>query len=212
MSPFKLLIDNKDEDFTPPTADWKVGTSLGIKDETYLKFIPVMNGGYYFSRALHIYGLCAEPASHSISYINELFNKEYESIIGPHLFFACDLFGNQFSFSDKGISFWNIETAESEIVAADFKEWIQVLEFELDYFTAEPLALEWQDGDTPLGFDERLTPKELFVLGGEYGLDNLKAEPLDKIIHFNSVIAKQIVDLPDGTPIDTDSIYVPDDL
>ncbi|HXC04297.1 MAG TPA: hypothetical protein VNZ86_06055, partial [Bacteroidia bacterium] len=164
MSAFKLFLDNKEEEFQAPAADWKVATELGLKDETWVNFIPVMNGGYFFSRALHIYGLCREPLSHSLLHINNLIRNQYGDLIKDDVFFACDLFGNQFGFSKEGISFWNIETAESEIVAENFKEWMNVLEFEIDYFTAEPLAIEWQDTLRPLGIDERLTPKNPFVI------------------------------------------------
>ena len=52
----------------------------------------------------------------------------------------------------------------------------------------------------PLNYDERLTPKMPFILEGDYDLNNVRVEKLGKILEFNSSIAKQIFDLPDGTP------------
>jgi hypothetical protein len=210
MSNFKLFIDNKDEEFSAPAANWKIATELGLKDETWVALIPLLNGGYFFSRSLHIYGLCNEPSSHSILHINNLLRNQYGDLIGSQVFFACDLFGNQFGFSKEGISFWNIETAESEIVAENFKEWMHVLEFELDYFTAEPLAIEWQDAVRPLNPDERLTPETPFVIGGEYETGNLQALSFESIVRFNAIIAKQVFDLPDGTAIDSETLDIPD--
>ncbi|MFI5150173.1 MAG: SMI1/KNR4 family protein [Bacteroidia bacterium] len=210
MNIFKLLTENRDETFIPPAANWKAATELGLKDATWVNFIPLLNGGYFFSRSLHIYGLCTEPSSHSILHINNLIRNLYGDLIRDEVFFACDLFGNQFGFSKEGISFWNIETAESEVVAEDFREWMSVLEVETDYFTAEPLAIEWQDTLRPLEWDERLTPKTPFVIGGEYTPSNLKAGRFDDIARFNAAIAKQIFDLPDGTAIDLETIDIPD--
>lgn len=53
-----------------------------------------------------------------------------------------------------------------------------------------------------LNYDERLTPKMPFVIGGEYSLKNIYVNKFEKIISFNSNLAKQIKNLPDGTKVE----------
>ena len=39
------------------------------------------------------------------------------------------------------------------------------------------------------------------VLGGEYAVSNIKISPLSELIRFSGDLAKQVKDLPEGTPI-----------
>lgn len=51
----------------------------------------------------------------------------------------------------------------------------------------------------PIG--SRLLPKQLFVLGGSFDVDNLYALDAVKGMQLRAEIARQIRDLPDGTSV-----------
>ena len=173
-----------------------------IVDKFYHEFIKCYNGGFFFSRSLIIYGRNCECDFYvSNDVVNKKMNIEYDWISASNFFFACDVFGNQFCFDDhtSEIYLFNIETGNRERIAGDFIEWITILKSETDYFTGQSFIIKWEEVMPRLNYYERLTPKMPFVLGGEYHLSNMRVEKLEKILEFNSNIAKQIKDLPDGS-------------
>lgn len=177
-------------------------TFANIKDKMYLDFVEKGHEGFYFNKALYIYRNHKEDNDigfYSLEKMNLLLVKYYGRLFRDLIAFSCDIFGNQFVFAENGIEFFNIETAERELVAGDFTEWIHVILKEKEYYTGVELLNDWEKLYVEIKPNERLTPKKPFVLGGEYTISNLKVLEFDKVIAFNSSIAKQIKDLPDGT-------------
>ncbi|WP_299464598.1 hypothetical protein [uncultured Microscilla sp.] len=114
------------------------------------------------------------------------------------------LFGNQFCFSKNGIVLFNLESAEKEEVATSFEEFLTVMfnnSEDLDYYTGQSLIQEWQSLGNFLQDGERLCPKQPFIVGGEFEVENLHVKRFDKNFLYNSKIAHQISNLPDGTEI-----------
>lgn len=204
MKKIKFLNDNKDIGFVCPTdSDSLESLQKNISDKFYLDFIKTYNGGYFFDKALHIYGCTNKFTFHSINKINDKINHEYGKISYGNFFFASDVFGNQYcyDFQIGHIFLFNIESGDKEFVANNFLEWIEAIKSETDYYTGQSIIQKWEGIMLPVNYDERLTPKKPFVIGGDYHPNNLRVEKLDKILEFNSSIAKQIYDLPDGTSI-----------
>lgn len=55
---------------------------------------------------------------------------------------------------------------------------------------------------TPIPFDNRLSPKNPFLLGGEYSLANLRPLPWEKNLECKSEIYRQTKGLPEGANIE----------
>jgi hypothetical protein len=171
-----------------------------IHDNDYFIFLEESkNGGFFFNKGLHIYGYSEFNNFHNADFINRLLTEKYGEIVKELVFFGQDLFGNQFSFDIKKnkIVFFNIETGEREIIANDFIDWMEFLIDQLEYFTGNSLAANW-NLDNNFRFDQRLSPKMPFILGGEYKLDNLYASDFPQYINSAAEIAKQVYNLPDG--------------
>lgn len=96
---------------------------------------------------------------------------------------------------------FNCETAEIELLASHFNEWMKVLHNDVDYLTARQLLRKWTTVHS-LGFDQRLCAKKPFVLSGEYDIVNLYSKYFPTYIASNANIARQIHDLPHGAKVD----------
>ena len=56
----------------------------------------------------------------------------------------------------------------------------------------------YADANGPIPFDNRLSPKKPFLLGGEYSLANLRPLPWEKNLEFKSEIYRQTTVSPKG--------------
>ena len=98
-----------------------------IGDASYFEFIiDSTNGGFFFDKAIQIYGYSSQFDFNDITYINTLLRNEYGSIFNGLTAFGQELFGNQFCFDEttNNIIFFQAETGEREIIAKNFLEWI----------------------------------------------------------------------------------------
>lgn len=200
------LTRNKSVDFEP--KDFSFGEKiLKIDDPLYFAFLQDFNGGYFYDNSLHIFGYSKEVPHHDLSYINNLFKMLFGELSKDIIFFAEDIFGNPYGFENNTIVFFNIETSDKEVIGNNFAEWLAEIDNDLDYYTGQSLAKELSKDDKfQLAYGKRLAPKYPFVLGGEYTLENLILKDFEKNIDYNSSIAKQIVDLPDGSNVKIDII------
>jgi hypothetical protein len=174
-----------------------------IKDKDYFDFIlDSGNGGFFYGQSLHIYGYSPLHIYHDMDSINLLLQKEYGNIIVGLFSFSQDLFGNQFCFDtvNNSIVFFDIETGSRDIIATDFSKWADVLQERLQYFTGINVLNEWFLNNR-LEFNQRLCPKVPFLMGGEFKVDNLYAIAFPDSIKAYANIARQVYNLPDGTPV-----------
>ncbi len=175
---------------------------IEIKDNDYFLFLKeVSNGGFFFDRSLHLYGFCTSPNFHSIAFINQFIHHEFGVLTKGNIFFGQDIFGNQFSFTQQGITLFNIETSESDFLAANFSEWLKVLEKDLDYLTGYTFLKKWEIENKVLEYNQRLCAKKPFVIGGVYESANLYAQYFPTYISSNANIARQVKEIPDGSEI-----------
>ncbi|MDX2173675.1 MAG: hypothetical protein SFY56_11190 [Bacteroidota bacterium] len=193
------LLEFKNQNYT---SENKYISFTNIWDDfDYMKFIKDGHTGFYFNKSLHIYGISADNF-HDIIFINQLFKSNYNFAINENVkCFASDLFGNQFCWNGYEIIFFNNETCEMEPLAKNFREWVNVILEDINYFTGNSILNLWEEIMLPLEFSEKLVPIKPFVLGGEYHPNNLRPLNFIESIKYNSEIAKQIFDLPDGTEI-----------
>ncbi|WP_431166931.1 hypothetical protein [Tenacibaculum halocynthiae] len=64
------------------------------------------------------------------------------------------------------------------------------------------LAIELSKEDNKLLTEgKRLSAKQPFIIGGEYNLNNFYLKDFKKNIYYNSSIAKQVYNVPDGAKI-----------
>lgn len=170
-----------------------------LRVELYI-LLSQRNGFYAFGQALHVLPSLLERAYLEPWDDPQAWSVSYGEMAHGYDFFAHDLFGNPFAFSNEGVVLFNAETGESEVIAPTLEGWAQAVLSE-DYWTGAALARAWQARHGPLQEGQRLLPKQLFVLGGEYGLDNLYAGEAVEGLRFRASIAQQIFGLPDGAEI-----------
>ncbi|QEM09138.1 SMI1/KNR4 family protein [Mucilaginibacter rubeus] len=204
MSNYKDLINNSDVVFANSKSNSISLKRLNeiVNDQSYISFIDkICNGGYFYDRALQIYSIKTDKEYNNIFRINQVIADEYKEIVEGIFFFAQEIFSNQFGFSKEGIVFFNIETGEKEVVANNFDEWVDVILDDISYYTGQNISREWKEKGGLLELNMRLCPTKPFIIGGEYEVDNLSSQTFPGYISSNANIARQIYNLPDGTPV-----------
>lgn len=121
--------------------------------------------------------------------------------IQSHIFFAENIFGEQFFLADDWIGHFDPETGESHKVADDLDAWAAEILADSDYLTGHRLAHQWQKANGRLPEGSRLIPKVPFVLQGEFDVSNLIAKPELEAITIRAQLASQLVGLKDGDTI-----------
>lgn len=161
------------------------------------------NGFFAFESALHVFPVGVDTQRMSLESWNsrELWRGEYAGLADSGVFFAEDLFGNQFCLDNDQVGMFDAETGEVEILAPDLEGWAAALLERYDELTGFPLAHAWQQQQGVLPPGKRLVPKLPFVLQGKYELSNLALADSVAAMRARGNLARQIRDAPDGTRI-----------
>jgi hypothetical protein len=162
------------------------------------------NGFYAYESSLLVRALHSNVQPLGVDEWNEpaLWKTEYGIDLSATLFFAEDVFGNQFGLVSPGVVVvFDAETGEIEEMTRSVEDWAAAVIEDSDYRTGFPLAHEWQSRNGPLARGQRLLPKTPFVLGGQYSIDNLYALEDVEGMHFRATIAAQIRGVPDGSNV-----------
>jgi hypothetical protein len=116
-------------------------------------------------------------------------------------FFSEDVFGHPFALSKDGIVTLDLETGDVERVAESLEAWAALINDDANLWTGWTLAHDWQErfGAIPVG--QRLVPKQPFVLGGEYTIDNLIRASDEDGLSARARLATQIRTSPVGSEI-----------
>jgi hypothetical protein len=167
-----------------------------------MNLLTLRNGFFAFESALEVFPLSDSELSYTVSKWNEEGNwrKCYHDLMPDGICFAQDVFGGQFIYANSILRF-DPETALSENFAASIDQWATLIMTDYEYLLGYPIAREWQAVNGQIPFFHRLVPKIPFVLGGEYGLDNLVSMETAKSMRFRADLALQIKNLPDGAEI-----------
>ena len=114
-------------------------------------------------------------------------------------------FGN-LMVKDKSGRYWRLcpEDLSCSVVAANREELdalLQDQEFLCDWHMSN-LVEQAKERLGPLRPGYKYCLKIPGALGGEYGGDNLATVPLGELVLFSGDIARQIQDIPEGSPVD----------
>jgi len=171
--------------------------AFGIEGAMLKPLLQIKNGFYAFESALHVF---------SSEYLNrwnqsDLWKGEYGGDVAGVLFFAEDVFGEQFGVASQGIVHLDPETGEMNLQARTLEDWASAILTNYRELTGFSLAHEWQVENGPMRKGMRLVPKTPFVAGGDYAVSNLYAVDSLQGMRLRSELARQIKNLPDGAQI-----------
>lgn len=165
------------------------------------------NGFFAFESALHVYP--SDPmAVDDIGKWNarEGWRDCYGGMADDAVFFAQDIFAEQFAITTSGIIRFKPETGECRHMAATLGEWAGIILRDYGEETGWPIAHEWQITNGVLYRGQRLAPRVPFVLGGEYELPNFTVvDGLQAMRHWGT-FAQRLRDVPDGSSFSYDPI------
>lgn len=130
-----------------------------------------------------------------------LWRNGYGGLAEGCLFFAEDVFGNQFCIRGGHVGSFDAETGQVEALAGGLEEWAGLILDDYDLHTGRPVAHHWQKQHGPLPMGKRLGLKRPLALGGDYGMENLYSVDAIEGMRFKADVARQIKCLPDGTRV-----------
>ena len=162
------------------------------------------NGFYAFESALHVFPLTDEPVNGAnLAEWNSpsLWRDDYGVLTQRLLFFAEDVFQDQFCLSSNGVLRFKAETGGTTPVADSLEGWADHVIRNYDQVTGWTFAKKWQAENGPLPPGKRLMPKIPFFLGGPYAMDNLWAGDAVEGMRFKADIAMQTRNMADGTTV-----------
>jgi hypothetical protein len=153
------------------------------------------NGFYAFENALHVFPIGSEASVMDLRTWNSpaLWRDAYADLAEGILFFAEDVFGNQFCIKNDKVGSFDAETGTVQPLANSLNGWAKAVLSWREMHTGCPLAHEWQTNNRPLEAGERLLPKVPFVSGGEYSVDNLYVLDAVKGMRLRGDIARHFV-------------------
>jgi hypothetical protein len=133
--------------------------------------------------------------------MDALWRGEFGTAANRLLFFAEDVFGEQFGLGTGKVWRFNPESGARAEFARDLDEWAKKILADYSFETGYQVAHDWQQQNGELKEGQRLIPKTPFIMGGKYEADNLFALDAVKAMRYRADIWKQVRDLPDGTQI-----------
>lgn len=169
-----------------------------------IRILERKNGFYAFESALHVFPLTVRKTpGFTLQEWNSdsLWRNEYADLALDLLFFAEDIFQDQFCISSEGIFRFVAETGQRCFLADSFEGWARVILRNDRTETRWPLAHIWQERNGRLTEGTRLLPKTPFFLGGDYTLENLWAGDAVEGMRFKADLAMQTRNLPDGAKV-----------
>jgi hypothetical protein len=173
--------------------DTRLGAELG-------ELLAARNGFYAYTSALHVRPAGTRPGSLGWWNAPERWRSAYPSATALYCF-AEDIFGMQFALAGDVVVTFDPETGDVEETATSVEGWAVVLDVDPDTLTGYPLAHDWQDAYGPLPAGSRLVPKQPFVLGGDFTVENMTAMEDERSMRLRADLARQLVDLPDGATV-----------
>jgi len=174
-------------------------------DKTYQRLLKI-GGIHAFSRALRIFGLTKNSNAKNIIWWNEprVWKLKCRGFFLDAWSFAEDVFGNQFMFNKDAVVWLQLETGELQYICGSFKEWLSVINTDINFYTGASIARAWDKTHT----NEKITgmyhlcPLKLFVCGGSYTIDNMFRYSVFEHMSLKAKIAQQIRNSPDGAQIE----------
>jgi hypothetical protein len=169
-----------------------------------LRMLERKNGFYAFESALHVFPLTSEPVNGaSLAEWNSdgFWRSNYGDLTSGLLFFAENIFQDQFCLSTSGVLRFHAETGGTKLMANSLESWAGIILRDYDHETGWRFASRWQAENGPLPPGKTLMPKTPFFLGGAYSVENLWAGDAVEGMRFKADLATQTRTLPDGTQV-----------
>lgn len=200
----KLAKVGSREILTPPTEpDTDLLKAFGNLGVDLFEWLMEKNGFYAFESALHVFPIGAAPPVLDLDSWNSLglWKETYADLAEGILFFAEDVFGNQFCIRNDVVGSFDAETGSFQRLADGLDGWAKAILECYELHTGYSLAVEWQAANHLLAPGERLLPKAPFATGGDYRADNLVACDAVKGMRLRGDLAQQIRSSPEGSQI-----------
>jgi hypothetical protein len=199
----KLLSISSEPLAAKPQGESKLLETYALGPELF-RLLSEKNGFYAFESALHVFPLTSDPvAGIGLEEWNSqsLWRSAYEGLADGLLFFAEDIFQDQFCLSRDEIARFRAETGETTFMADSIESWASLILSDYKRETAWPLASKWQSENGVLAPGKRLMPKTPFFLGGAYSLGNLWVGDPVEGMRFKADLATQTRNVQDGTKV-----------
>jgi hypothetical protein len=173
---------------------------LGVQLDALLRR---RNGFFAFESALHLFPFGRSEGVLDLDTWNSsaTWRGAYGDGLDGCLFFAEDAFGFPFCIEAGAVRRCDAETGERETMAVSLEEWAGQILIDWRLLTGQPVAHEWQARHGALPVGRRLAPRQPFVLGGDFTLENLYAAEQVELMRFRGSLATQIRSLPDGSQV-----------
>jgi hypothetical protein len=160
------------------------------------------NGFYAFESALHVFPLSSANCMSLEEWnADSLWRNGYRDLAEGLLFFAEDVFQDQYCVSAAGVLRFFSETGETMFLADSIENWAKRILADYKRETAWPVASKWQAENGPLPQGKRLMPKTPFFLGGEYSIGNLWVGDSVDGMRFKADLAMQTRSFPRGSKV-----------
>ncbi len=190
-----------------PFITWSGGpgviTCPLVVDRDHKSLLSMHNGLAAFEGGLRIFGT-TPGALPTLQDWNKQdgWRSEYRELIKKNLvFFAEDVFGNQFAFDDERVVYFDVENGRATPFANSFSDWLAIiLEDPLDTLQLM-LYKNWLNKGERLEPSEHLCPTYPFVVKADPPLHELYRVNSVQDMRYKGHFAYQIKDVPDGAQI-----------
>src|SRR5271166_3116146 len=145
MTSVEELLSISSEALAPrPKSLAKIIEDFSLGPELF-HMLECKNGFYAFESALHVFPL-ASAVGMSLEEWNAdtLWRNGYQDLAEGLLFFAEDVFQNQFCLAADGVLRFDAETGETAFMADSVEDWAKKILGDHRVETAWPLASKWQ--------------------------------------------------------------------
>jgi hypothetical protein len=126
---------------------------------------------------------------------------EYGDLAAGLIYFAEDVFGNQFGWDGTQIQLLAAETGRRSPVCSNPREWWHLINEDPDTWALAWLHEDWVRTVGPVSLGEHLAPKIPFVLGSEPTSEGLFVVDRWENMSFKASLATQLRDAPPGTKV-----------
>lgn len=168
-----------------------------------LSLLDSKNGYVAFEAALHVFSTDDIEDVPSLVDWNspDGWRKLYGLENDPILFFAQDLFANQFGITSGKVFRLEAEWGQMTEHSVNLADWAETVLQDYDYETGWSVGRDWQLAKHPIDASMRLLAKKPIVLGGDYVSENFVAIPTVQCMQQLGLLFNEIKDKPDGTQV-----------
>jgi Protein of unknown function DUF2625 len=171
-----------------------------VFDKKHGSLLSCHNGLTAFDGALRIFGTCPGPMPTLQDWNHpQGWRAAYKDLVKKDMvFFAEDVFGNQFAFHNGRVCYFEAETGKTSPFASSFSEWLsRVLEDPVDSLQ----LMSYRNWLNKGGLSEHLCPVYPFIVKAEPPVRELYRVSSTEDMSYKGDFAYQIKDIPDGAQI-----------